>query len=60
MEKTINQRLDDIRNAIMSKEIGDDGWDLRDELLELLEIVAALAQPQLAAPETIIGASRGG
>lgn len=34
--------LEDVRDSLMRKEIGDDGWDLRDELLELRSIVATL------------------
>lgn len=32
-----------IRSAVLNKEMGDDGWDLRDELLALQELVSQLA-----------------
>jgi hypothetical protein len=47
MNDNLSQRCTDLRHAIMSKEMDADvGWDLRDELLELCAIVAALAAAQ--------------
>jgi predicted RNA-binding protein with EMAP domain len=37
------QAAGDIRAAIMTKEMGDEGWDLRDEVLALQELVSQLA-----------------
>jgi hypothetical protein len=37
------QAAGNIRAAIMQKEMGDDGWDLRDEMLALQELVSQLA-----------------
>ena len=39
----ICESLSTVHNAIMRKEMSDDGWDLRDELLALKEAVADLA-----------------
>jgi hypothetical protein len=39
----INESLGSVHSAIMKKEMGDDGWDLRDELLALTEVVSDLA-----------------
>lgn len=38
----IVEALDDLRDSIMRKELGDDGWDLRDELLVMQQIISAL------------------
>lgn len=35
--------LDEIRHDLMAKEMTNDGWDLRDELLALVVVVAWLA-----------------
>jgi hypothetical protein len=39
----LNESLGAVHNSIMRKEMGDDGWDLRDELLALKEVVSELA-----------------
>lgn len=39
----IGESLSAVHNSIMQKEMGDDGWDLRGELLALKEVVAELA-----------------
>jgi hypothetical protein len=53
----IGESLSNVQNAIMQKEIGDDGWDLRDELLALKEVVADLAmivyQSKYVKPEDV-------
>jgi hypothetical protein len=37
------QAAGNIRATIMQKEMGDEGWDLRDEVLALQELVSQLA-----------------
>jgi hypothetical protein len=39
----VADRLQRIHHEIMAKEMSDDGWDLRDELLELTRAVQDLA-----------------
>lgn len=39
----IIRALADVRAALMTKEMTDDGWDLRDEMLALTEAVSNLA-----------------
>lgn len=42
---TLIEKLVDTRHAIMSKEIDADvGWDLRDEVIALQEVLSALTQ----------------
>jgi hypothetical protein len=50
----LDSRLSDIRNAIMRKELDEDvGWDLRDELLELTQVVHILVAEGLARADSV-------
>lgn len=40
----IVQALGNVRANVMNKEMTDDGWDLRDELLALQQALALLAR----------------
>lgn len=48
----MSTRLDCLRDGIMSKEMGDEGWDLRDEVLLLAEIVQAVLHEVTTNEET--------
>lgn len=42
MQSTLLNKLEDVRDRIMRMELSDVGWDLRDELLDLRDVLASV------------------
>lgn len=38
----ISEKLADCRHSLMAREMTDDGWDLRDDVIALQELLAML------------------